>query len=214
MSPSAAAQPSRTKHANDPGATDEQQRGAVQGFAPVDAAVAQRIYYGLPCANCGTYYGADQSVCPICSCPERVSPAVVPTPSVSQSTDPIPDMTQLDEERERFLQEFRAQLVAKHSESDAAESFGCTLEDNHGDAFEAATVCKTCYEVAQQKADLLEAALHIDLKDAAQIIYDAVWSDPSDPSKTYQNAAQALLTELRKRAGINMVLTTLQPYTH
>ena len=48
----------------------------------------------------------------------------------------------------------------------------------------------------------VEAALHIDLKEAAQIVYDAVWSDPSDPSKTYQNAAQALLTELRKRSGI------------
>ena len=48
----------------------------------------------------------------------------------------------------------------------------------------------------------MEAALHIDLKEAAQIVYDAVWSDPSDPSKTYQNAAQALLSELRQRSGI------------
>jgi len=49
---------------------------------------------------------------------------------------------------------------------------------------------------------IMEAALHIDLKEAAQVVYEAVWSDPSDPSKTYQNAAQALLTELRKRSGI------------
>jgi len=42
----------------------------------------------------------------------------------------------------------------------------------------------------------------MDLKEATKIVYDAVWSDPSDPSKTYQNAAQALLTELRKRSGI------------
>jgi len=27
----------------------------------------------------------------------------------------------------------------------------------------------------------MEAALHIDLKEAAQIVYEAVWSDPSDP---------------------------------
>jgi hypothetical protein len=40
------------------------------------------------------------------------------------------------------------------------------------------------------------------LKEAAKVIYDAVWSDPSDPSKTYLNAARAILTELRKRAGI------------
>ena len=48
----------------------------------------------------------------------------------------------------------------------------------------------------------MEAALHIDLKVAARIVYDAVWSDPSDPRKTYQNAAQALLTELCERSGI------------
>ena len=57
-------------------------------------------------------------------------------------------------------------------------------------------------------------ALQIDLKEAAQIIYDAVWSDPSDPSKTYQNAAGALLTELRKRAGISAVLGPFQPLEH
>jgi hypothetical protein len=60
----------------------------------------------------------------------------------------------------------------------------------------------------------VEAALHIDLKEAAQIVYDAVWSDPSDSTKTYQNAAEALLAELRRRAGLSMVLSTLQPYTH
>jgi hypothetical protein len=52
------------------------------------------------------------------------------------------------------------------------------------------------------------------LKEAAQFIYDAVWSDPSDPSKTYQNAAQALLSELRKRAGISVVLGPLKPLQH
>jgi len=58
---------------------------------------------------------------------------------------------------------------------------------------------------------VLEAAMHMDLKDAAQIIYDAVWADPSDPSKTYANAAQALLSELRHRSGIPQVLGPLQP---
>jgi hypothetical protein len=60
----------------------------------------------------------------------------------------------------------------------------------------------------------MEAALHMDLKDASQIVYDAVWSDPSDPNKTYQNAAQALLMELRKRAGVKLVLGPLQPLPH
>jgi hypothetical protein len=45
-------------------------------------------------------------------------------------------------------------------------------------------------------------------------VYDAVWADPSDPGKTYQNAASALLTELRKRAGITAVLGPFQPLKH
>jgi len=52
--------------------------------------------------------------------------------------------------------------------------------------------------------------MHIDLNEAAQIIYDAVWADPSDPTKTYANAAQALLCELRRRSGIPQVFGSLQ----
>ena len=66
----------------------------------------------------------------------------------------------------------------------------------------------------QSRVDLLEAALHMDLKEATQLIYDAVWSDPSDPSKTYHNAAQAIMSELRRRAGISVVLGPLQPLAH
>jgi hypothetical protein len=51
----------------------------------------------------------------------------------------------------------------------------------------------------------------MDLKEGAQIIYDAVWADPSDPNKTYQNAAAAMLGELRKRAGVTAVLGPFQP---
>jgi hypothetical protein len=58
---------------------------------------------------------------------------------------------------------------------------------------------------------VLEAVLHMELKEAAEVIYDAVWSDPSDPSKTYLNAASALLSELRKRSGITQVFGPLQP---
>src|SRR5438270_302340 len=49
-----------------------------------------------------------------------------------------------------------------------------------------------------------EAALLIDLREAAQIVYEAVWADPApaDPTRTYQSAAQALLNELCQRAGI------------
>jgi hypothetical protein len=75
-------------------------------------------------------------------------------------------------------------------------------------------VCIGCYERVQERLYVCEAALHIDLKEAAQIIYDAVWADPSDPGKTYQNAASALLSELRKRAGITTLLGPFQPLTH
>ena len=54
----------------------------------------------------------------------------------------------------------------------------------------------------------------MDLKEAAQVIYDAVWADTSDSNKTYQNAAQALLGELRKRAGMKLVLGRMQPLAH
>ncbi|MFZ0806144.1 MAG: hypothetical protein WAN03_08170, partial [Candidatus Sulfotelmatobacter sp.] len=70
------------------------------------------------------------------------------------------------------------------------------------------------YERLQERLDICEASLHVDLKEAAQIIYDAVWADPSDPSKTYQNAASALLGELRKRAGISSLRGPFQPLQH
>jgi len=63
----------------------------------------------------------------------------------------------------------------------------------------------------QERVDVCEAALHIDLKEAAQIIYDAVWADPSDPSKTYTNAASALISELRKRSGVSSLLGPFHP---
>lgn len=173
----------------------------------------RRAGYGLPCSNCGTYYSADEPMCPICKCAERISPASPQAPAV-QVAEPLPNADELEEERERFLREFKSQLFSAHMQINAAASFRCSLEENHEGALEPAAICKSCHDRLQQRADLLEAALHIDLKEAAQIVYDAVWSDPSDPGKTYQNAAQALLTEMRKRAGISMLLTTHQPYTH
>jgi hypothetical protein len=172
-----------------------------------------RIFYGLPCANCGTYYDSDASVCPTCKCPERVSPTAS-APSVLATVEPSPELDELEEERERFLREFKAQLFAAHTQINTAASFRCGLEQHHRETSEPAAVCKSCYDQSQERADRLEAALHIDLKEAAQIVYDAVWADSSDPGKTYANAAQALITELRKRAGISAVLTTLQPYAN
>lgn len=176
--------------------------------------VIKSVGYGLPCAKCKTYYKADLSSCPVCKASERVSPTATTLPLAPVLSEQAPDDAALEEEREKFLREFKSQVYASHTQINAAAAFRCSLEQNHGEAFEAAAVCKGCYDQLQQRVDAMEAALHIDLKEAAQLIYDAVWSDPSDPTKTYLNAAQAIVGELRKRAGISTVIGPLKPLTH
>jgi len=177
-------------------------------------ASTRRVGYGLPCARCKTYFAADLKACPVCKGTERVSPTAAASPADIAIGEQLPDPAMLEEERERFLREFKSQVYAAHTQINAAASFRCMLEENHQGAYEPASVCQACYQHLQDRVDVLEAALHMDLKEAAQFIYDAVWSDPSDPSKTYQNAAQALLSELRKRAGISVVLGPLKPLQH
>ena len=173
----------------------------------------RNIGFGLPCADCRTYYAADLTVCPICRSTERISAG---TPD-NRHRDPQPveeSATALEVERERFLREFKSQLNSSHRQINAAASFRCNLEENHLGTYEPAEVCQSCYMRVQEQRDRVEAALHIDLQDASQIIYDAVWADPSDSSKTYQNAAYALLSELRRRAGIALVLGPNQALPH
>jgi hypothetical protein len=168
--------------------------------------------YGMPCSNCKTYYAADVKVCPVCKATERVSPkafVVRATVAPEQCPDPIA----LEEERERFLRDFKAQVFASQLTSNPIASSRCARDENHPDAPEPAAVCQGCYDHLQERVDVLEAALHMDLKEAAQIVYDAVWSDPSDATKTYENAAHALLAELRKRSGVTPVFGLLQPLT-
>jgi len=172
----------------------------------------RRMGYGLPCAHCRTYYPADQSACPICGGGERVSATAVAAPRLPEES--LPDTATLEEEREKFLREFKAQIYATHTQINAATSFRCEIEANHPEGFEPAAVCDSCYKSVQQRADLMEAALHMDVNDAAKIVYDAVWANPSDSNKTYQNAAHALLSELRRRAGIANVLGPNQSLTH
>jgi len=181
-------------------ATDNPASSFVQAAEPGP----RHIGYGLPCSKCGTYYMADLSVCPICKCAERISPTTLRAPAGLQNAQSLLDTEEPEEEREPFSKEFKSQLFSAHLRINTAANFRCTLEENHEGGHEPATICRPCYDHLQERANLMEAALHIDLKEAAQIVYDAVWSDESDPSKTYQNAAQALLTELRKRSGINM----------
>jgi hypothetical protein len=167
--------------------------------------------YGLPCADCRLYYPADLDACPACNCKERVSAKVARAiPKVQPAAEPAPDTAVVEREREAFLKQFKSQLLTAQAE--AANSPGiCTLGEHHVQGAEAASICKPCYDRLQERVDVCEAALHIDLKEAAQIIYDAVWADPSDPSKTYTNAASALIGELRKRSGIANVMGPFQP---
>ena len=158
--------------------------------------------YGLPCSKCGTYYMADLSVCPICKCGERISPTTIPAPAGLQNAQPDAGQLELKEEHEKFPKEFKSQPFSAYRQISTAASFRCSMEENHQGGHEPAAICRPCYDHLQERVDLMEAALQIDLKEAAQIVYDAVWSDPSDPRKTYQNAAQALLTELCERSGI------------
>lgn len=166
--------------------------------------------YGLPCANCKTYYAADLPACPICSASHRVSP-IEPLVRVAPA-EQLPDPQQLEAERERFLRELNSQVIASALPPDLpAPAMHCTYVENHSNAPEPASICQGCYDRMQERGDVLEAALHMDITEAAQVVYDAVWADPSDPSKTYQNAAEALLTELRRRSGIPQVFGPLQP---
>jgi hypothetical protein len=184
-------------------------------ISAANLATPRRAGYGLPCAKCKTYYSAALDFCPVCRTTERVSPIATGAPPVETSEPELPaDEAALEAERERFLRQFKSQVYASHMQINAAASFRCSREENHQGAFEPAAICQTCYDQARQQMDLMEAALHIDLKDATQIVYDAVWADPSDPGKTYQNAAHALLTELRNRAGISAVLGPLQTLSH
>ena len=171
----------------------------------------RHVGYGLPCAKCKTYYAADLTACPVCKTQDRVSPILASVPDVAPAEE-LPDPVVLEEERERFLKEFQTQIEASGLVNASAHS--CEFSENHLSSSETATVCKSCYEHLQERTDLMEAALHIDLQEASQIVYDAVWGDPSDPNKTYQNAAQALLLELRKRAGVKLALGPLQPLPH
>ena len=55
-------------------------------------------------------------------------------------------------------------------------------QHQHTGATEPAAVCHSCYSDVRQQADRMEAALHMDAKEAAKIVYDAVWADTSDPN--------------------------------
>ena len=176
-------------------------------------AAPSRVGVGLPCANFRVYYPADMKACPICKSTERISPAAMAATFPVAPAIPLTKQGEEDE-REQYLKQLKSEAFASHTQINTAATFRCCLDQNHNGTVEPAAVCHSCYSEMRQLADRLEAALHIDLKEAAQIVYDAVWADSSDPSKTYQNAAAALLMELRKRAGVAELLGSMTPLIH
>ncbi len=179
-------------------------------------AVQKSSAYGLPCASCHLYYPADLDACPTCKSKERVAPVmrIAAGQAPQGSTETAPPGKVQEQEREAFLRECKSDLVDVHAEATNLPTSHCRLDHNHPGGPRPAEVCQPCHERLQGRLDVCEAALHMDLKEAAQIIYDAVWADPSDPGKTYRNAASALLAELRKRAGMNSVRGPFHPMAH
>jgi hypothetical protein len=197
-----------------PATTAAPERRVPHGPAPGIPSEKKAIGYGMPCSRCHAYYPADMHICPICKSPDRVSPTAPVVHSMPSAVPQPATGAQIDDDRERYLKELKSQAFASHTQINAAATFRCVLEHQHSGATEPAAVCHSCYGEARQQADRLEAALHMDAKEAAKIVYEAVWADTSDPNVTYLNAATALLSELRNRAGIGLLLGANQPLAH
>ncbi|MFI5101854.1 MAG: hypothetical protein ACHP9V_00640 [Terriglobales bacterium] len=212
---STAAKQAREKSVN-PAALSTPERHVPQRTAPEVPKAPERQSggYGLPCSRCRAYYPADMHACPICKSPDRVSPTQPVAHPVTPTAAQPASGAQIDDERERFLKELKSQAFASHTQINATATFRCVLEHQHTGATEPAAVCHSCYSEVRQQADRMEAALHMDAKEAAKIVYEAVWADTSDPNTTYLNAARALLSELQKRAGMGLLLGANQPLAH
>jgi hypothetical protein len=208
-----ASRPAQTPSSKTPPPAKQSTEARQTAALPLDDTVVKVAGYGLPCAKCRLYYPADLDICPTCHHHERVSP-IVPRvqKKLTQSVpDPVPDSAVVEQEREEFLRQFKSQLMEAHAGVVNASGTACVLSEHRAGDDTGAVACKSCYERLQERVDVCEAALHMDVKEAAQIIYDAVWADPSDPSKTYENAANALLAEIRKRGGMNSMMAPFQP---
>src|SRR6185312_15096312 len=70
--------------------------------------------YGLPCSKCKTYFAADLTACPICKCSDRVSPTANANVQTALADEHPPDSATLEQEREKFLREFKLQVYTEH----------------------------------------------------------------------------------------------------
>ena len=196
------------------------ERDTARGSTSENPAEKKAIGYGLPCSHCHAYYPADMNICPVCKSPERVSPnqAVVYSTASGALLGAGAGIAgaSVDEERERLLKELKSQVFASHNQinTPVTATFQCVLKHKHSGANDPAAVCHSCYSEVRQQADMMEGALQMDVKDAAKIVYEAVWADTSDPNATYLNAARALLLELHKRAGIELLAGEAKALSH
>lgn len=221
-------------------ATEVKQEAAVQG---VDSAPSKshRVGYGLPCRNCTAYYAANVIGCPYCGSVER-SPATGTNtlhPPVFKEKDPCDLQSNIQDARSRARLDAPpgnipvsnealggtprnpdGQLSVSHSLSanpiNPLQALPCSVEGNHINGNQPAAVCTSCYTEITERLQQIEAALCIDVRETAQLIYDAVWLDPSpsDSTRTYKNAAEAVLREIGRRANLTWQTKSLAAYAH
>src|SRR5207244_7499147 len=110
--------------------------------------------YGLPCAKCRKYYSSALSECPVCKSAERVMPAAK-LPCAPVEAKPAPK--ELDEQKERFLREFKAKLYEAHMQINTT-SHHCTYAADDDPGHDSASVCRVCYDRLQTRLDLFESA--------------------------------------------------------
>ena len=200
------------------------------------------VGYGLPCVNCKAYYASDLPACPICKRAERVPATGTEADSTQIQNKPqggvlqpalrsfinldspracrekMPLAGRRNEGASSFLVESKLLLCTNTDEVNTGISSPHLLAENHNTQDESGLVCLSYDQLREKSAHTeaalarAEAALLMDLREAAQLIYEAVWADPSpaEPSRTYENAAQALLNELRHRAGMVRFLGPIQ----
>jgi hypothetical protein len=169
---------------------------------PTVAQAVKSVGYGLPCAQCKTYYRADLKACPVCKSPERVAAIEAKKPAATSMGTPLPKSVVLD---------FEVPLASWQSSAESSAFSPCIREEHHQRGFAPAAICQDCYEHEQEH--VLESVLNMDVKQVARIIYEAIWIDPCDPSKACQNVAHALVSEVRKPSEATRSLTLLGALT-
>src|SRR5579872_6709187 len=89
--------------------------------------------YGLPCSKCHLYYPADLEDCPTCKHNQRVyavAPEITVRPSQA-AAEPFHDSAEVEQEREEFLKQFKAQLLEAHAQVVSDPEAFCKFGERH-----------------------------------------------------------------------------------